>query len=590
MAHLRLIFLFLFTAFYTSLVQADITCWTSNNYVAVNATSKQREVRWHHESPGFGNFYDPFAIDGTCKIEITAKETTKVYCHRSKLGAPYYDRYNQNFILLIYTNSGFKSMTRLIRATGLKTATDNTEESSILGEAEIDVNELDFDFNKYKREDIYFSIYKEDFNNIDSPLCSEVNKDENESIFDFTPDNYIDTQQPDGIFIKETFNKQTNIDVDFNQKPVCSGRVWVESYNQDILENKLTHNATVDPDPNNEELHYISDGYFYSTSASIGGYKSRLFYKQPLSSETYRDAHHGNNSELFELPFINEFCTDVSFCNNLDIIDASIMTFNEKDKKFINLKSELSLLFVCQNNGLIRFDLKTASGNGNDGTPTSTFTKLQSNNADIPAEKFVTLPSKDLEFLDRVNRPIRYAYNLSSKKLFLIFGKSNEVDTISITVDNDLKHLAISVLDNLIVAADSDSGSSPANFKFYQFRLDLSNRVASTPSTPTISRLYPDSTLYSFSSVSFTMTDLRFLASNLLVLTASDGKLYISKDNGLYFKEVDVMSSSQSIVSLPYKEIVVDRESDNSLFFVDQNDRVFYWKDRFLDVIFLGWW
>ena len=81
-----------------------------------------------------------------------------------------------------------------------------------------------------------------------------------------------------------------------------------------------------------------------------------------------------------------------------------------------------------------------------------------------------------------------------------------------------------------------------------------------------------------------TVTEVMFLNANLLAAIGVSGKVYYSMANGYNsFKEVSFANS----VSLPYKEIIFP-DDDLSILFLDQNDKIFYWRYPFPDMIDTG--
>ena len=110
----------------------QVTCWTGKHLMFLNKTTTVNSPVWdtitvetrrgitENFGVGFSYYADPYAVQGSCKIEIGKAKQTEIFCHQPDSGAPYYDRYRQNLVVLIYTRSGAMSLTRLVKEKKVK--------------------------------------------------------------------------------------------------------------------------------------------------------------------------------------------------------------------------------------------------------------------------------------------------------------------------------------------------------------------------------------------------------------------------------------------------------------------------------------
>lgn len=501
--HVFLVLFFFHHDFFlpTTLAQSSkITCWTE--------TFSKLETA--NTGLAISNL-----IDETCKIEIAArKRQTKIYCKSLNNGEPYINRYNQHYILVIYTHSGFLSLTRLVRPDFKFDEVKTLLDQNIIATADIDINEFDYDFNKYKYEQIYFSIVEESFESVDDELNSEESQNVGvDGIFEYDPTHNLQLASSNGKFQKFGQNQQFNITFDFNhQRKICSGLVWFESFHQNLkkldfldrivdgngnlIDSEISVSNSTEIEDTKTHLRYLSDGFFLQTNSDFSTQK--LLYKHPLASETHRDY---NNSLFTELKFVDSACSAANqndaFCNNLEIVDAQLIRLQTESDQYINSKTIHKLLVICQNYGFFSFDFAGTDTESLDllkilQQDTGKLNRLVSNSQPAAGHnyKFLNLPEKDTFFTDKNIFPVRLAVDTTAKKLAIIEpftdsdGKISDVSQIqfdlrdlSLMTDSPsdvILEAAYSPIDKLVVYAYKNGAN---DIIFAQYYLDLEDGV-----------------------------------------------------------------------------------------------------------------
>ena len=323
----------------------------------------------------------------------------------------------------------------------------------------------------------------------------------------------------------------------------CNNKLWFKDWNEkyirpsgSLLQATIAHEIS-------ENHIYISDGVFIELGKPLQS--TSIYFNQPNTNEP---------TQKFLFSF------EASFSHFI-IQDGFILTNEANHLKPAKYTVSKVLVLICDE-GIVSMKLDSPN-----------VLTLESTRSDL--KTVIPQNLNELGYYSRVNlgNSRRLILTENDELLVITLTALNELDiSVDFTISESVKAVAYSIFTDMLVVFD-ETGENTFT-KIY----DLSHNITNLSTT---SVLLP---LNSEAVISEKVTKVMFLNANLLIAIGASGKVYYSMANGYdSFKEVSLDNS----VSLPYKEIFYP-DDDLSILFLDQNDKIFYWRYPFPDMIDTG--